>query len=588
MPRGLPQICPILTQLRNTKKVTDRARNPQTSLTICSGMICPCPAAPLITGLFMNTSLRSLWHLITLASWPIQQWRSASWLNRSFGLLRQWRQQSWLLRYADALGAGMVGLVYAIAPFVTDNNSIVGILLIACAAFWLLLTLSDDQAVDWPALVTGNAAIAVAADGATDGAAGGATGGVSGDGGSGDRVGGDRATHDRMAKLWSLTTPIHLLVFLYWGISCAATALSPVRREAFSGLTKLTLYVLLFALLARLLRSPSVRRFLIAVYLHVALVVSVYGLQQWFSGAAALATWVDPASPLSKTTRVYSYLGNPNLLAGYLLPAVLLSIAAFFAWQSRVRKALALTMVGVNGAAFVLTFSRGGWIGLVVAGFALLLLLVHWWSVALPEHLRRWALPVILGGAAAVMIVAVVAVPTLRTRVLSMFAGREDSSNNFRINVWQSVIQMIKARPVLGIGPGNVAFNKIYPFYQRPRFTALSAYSIILEVAVETGIIGLTCFIWLLVVTIHLGWSQLQRLRSLGSREGYWLIAAIATVFGMLGHGVVDTIWYRPQVNTLWWLMMAIIASYYRPALPGPMQPGPMQPDAPSAEYPLS
>jgi len=31
----------------------------------------------------------------------------------------------------------------------------------------------------------------------------------------------------------------------------------------------------------------------------------------------------------------------------------------------------------------------------------------------------------------------------------------------------------------------------------------------------------------------------------------------------MLGHNVGDTVWYRPEVNTLWWLMVALIASYY-------------------------
>ncbi len=489
----------------------------------------------------MNASLsafwKTLWLFITLSALPIQQWRSASVVNRVFGGLRQWRRQSYLLPYADGMGTIMVSLVYAIAPFVTDNNSFVGIMLIASAAFWLLLTVSDEQATHWG----GVQAVGTGVDGAD----------------VGDR---EVATEKRPL---GLTTPIHLIVFLYWGISCAATALSPVRKAAFSGLTKLTLYLILFALLARLLRSPRIRSFLIAVYLHVALIVSVYGLQQWFSGAAALATWVDPASPLSKTTRVYSYLGNPNLLAGYLLPAVMFSLVAVFVWQGWIRKALALTMVSVNGAAFILTFSRGGWIGLVVGGLVLLLLLGHWWSVALPTFWQKWAIPGVLAGSAAVLLVAMVAVPTLRDRVFSMFSGRGDSSNNFRINVWQSVIEMIKARPVLGIGPGNVAFNKIYPLFQRPRFTALSAYSIVLEVAVETGLIGLSCFVWLLVVTFNMGWTQIQRLRAVGSRQGYWLMAAIATLCGMLGHGVVDTVWYRPQVNTLWWLMIAIVASYY-------------------------
>jgi len=66
-------------------------------------------------------------------------------------------------------------------------------------------------------------------------------------------------------------------------------------------------------------------------------------------------------------------------------------------------------------------------------------------------------------------------------------------------------------------------------------------------------------------VTFTLGWNQLQQLRSRRSREGFWLIGAIATLCGMFSHGLFDTVLYRPQVNTLWWLMFALIASYYSP-----------------------
>lgn len=408
------------------------------------------------------------------------------------------------MQRADVLAAMLVSLVFGLTPFV--SNTLVGVLLVACAGFWVLLTLSDDA--------------------------------------------------ERL-------TPIHLLILLYWAIATVATALSPVKMAAFIGWTKLTLYLLLFALCALILRSPRLRSWVITLYLHVALIVSIYGLRQWFFGAKALATWVDPESPLSKTTRVYSYLGNPNLLAGYLLPAVVLSLMAVFAWRGWVVKALALTMFIVNTACLILTFSRGGWIGLLVSIFALLVLLVYWWSVQLPPFWRTWSLPIILGGTGLLLLLAVLFVEPVRDRVFSMFAGREDSSNNFRINVWAGVIEMIRDRPILGIGPGNTAFNKIYPLYQRPRFTALSAYSILLEVAVETGFIGLACFAWLLLVTFNQGIIQVQRLRLRSSREGFWLIGAIATLLGMLAHGTVDTVWYRPEVNTLWWLMIALIASYY-------------------------
>ena len=32
---------------------------------------------------------------------------------------------------------------------------------------------------------------------------------------------------------------------------------------------------------------------------------------------------------------------------------------------------------------------------------------------------------------------------------------------------------------------------------------------------------------------------------------------------GMLTHVLVDTVWYRPEISTLWWFMVALVASYY-------------------------
>jgi putative inorganic carbon (HCO3(-)) transporter len=118
---------------------------------------------------------------------------------------------------------------------------------------------------------------------------------------------------------------------------------------------------------------------------------------------------------------------------------------------------------------------------------------------------------------------------------------------------------------MIGIGPGHNSFNQVYPLYQRPRYTALSAYSVFLEVAVETGLAGLGCFLWLMIVTFNNAFVQVQRLRQSRSVDGFWLMGALATVTGMLAHGTVDTIWFRPEVNTLWWLMVAIIASYWTP-----------------------
>ncbi|MBF2020349.1 MAG: putative bicarbonate transporter, IctB family [Hydrococcus sp. C42_A2020_068] len=446
--------------------------------------------------------MNSVWQRLTLSDLPISQWRVASYFYRLVGVLGQWRKGSWLLQWADSLGAVLVSLVLVLAPFV--SNPLIGVLLVAAGAYWVLLTLSEN----------GKPGI----------------------------------------------TPIHLLVLLYWGIAAVAVAFSPVKAQAFSGWLKLTLYLLMFALSARVLRSPRLTSWITTIFLLVALVVSIYGVRQQFFGAEQLATWNDPTSPFADDPRVYSYLGNPNLLASYLLPAIALSAAAIFAWQGWLPKALAATMFIVNSACLYFTDSRGGWIGMVFLIAAFLLLLYVWFRNRFSPFWRIWLLPIVFGTLAALLFVAFLFVEPLRFRVLSIFAGRQDSSNNVRLNVWLAAIDMIRDRPIIGIGPGNEAFNRIYPLYMRTRYSALSAYSVFLDTAVETGLIGLSCLFWLIAVTVDRGVSQIRRLRAKGDPQGFWLIGAIAGMVGILAHGAVDTVFHRPEVNTLWWLMVAIIA----------------------------
>ena len=457
----------------------------------------------------LGTSFQRITSGITLNRFAFHQWREVSILHWLLSPLRKWRQGSWLLAWGDGIAWVFVAITLALAPYV--STTLIGWLMMASAFLWVLLTVSD-RAEGW-------------------------------------------------------LTPLHVVVVLYWIAMLIATALSPVKAQALSGLIKLTLNILLFMLTARILRFPALRSRLIFVYLFTAMIVSVYGLRQWFFGAEALATWVDPESNMVGTTRVYSYLKNPNLLAGYLMPAVSFSAVAIFAWPKWLPKLLAVVAYLTTSACLIVTLSRGGWLGWLALSFVLLVLLVFWWNPRFPAFWQRWALPLLLGGTAVLVVASVVLLPPIRERVVSIVNLRGDSSNNFRLNVYEAVFRMIRARPITGIGPGNEAFNQIYPLYQNPRYTALSAYSIYFETAVEAGILGVLSLGWMLLVTFQQGWVQLVRLRKAAAQtlatEGYWLIGAIAAITGLLTQGVFDTVWYRPQISTLWWILLGMIASFY-------------------------
>jgi O-antigen ligase len=171
--------------------------------------------------------------------------------------------------------------------------------------------------------------------------------------------------------------------------------------------------------------------------------------------------------------------------------------------------------------------------------------------------LRRRLFPLLLAiFGVALLVVAITRVEPLRIRAMSLLAGRQDSSNNFRINVWMAALQMVQDRPWLGIGPGNTAFNLIYPLYQQPKFNALSAYSVPLELLVEGGIPALLAGLGLLQAALRRGLGHLRG-------ESSWALpalAAIASIAGLCVQGATDTIFFRPEVQLIGWLCLATLA----------------------------
>ena len=367
--------------------------------------------------------------------------------------------------------------------------------------------------------------------------------------------------------LWLLlalrTTPGPLVEIDRWilgilALALLATGFSPVPLAAAKGLVKLVSYLGVYALMRQLLATaPLWWDRLVAALLAGELITSVIGIRQLYGDTGELARWADPNSVADGTVRIYSTLENPNLLAGYLLPALPLALVALLRWPGLPRKLFALTALVLGVAALVLTYSRGAWMGLVAEGGVIVLLLAVRGTRAWPPLWRKLFPLLLLVGGAALLVVLVTQVEPLRVRVMSLVAGRQDSSNNFRINVWLAALDMIQARPWLGIGPGNDAFNQIYPLFQQPKFNALSAYSIPLELAVEAGVPGLLAGIGLLV-------ANLRTAMTLWRGDGVFslpALAVIAVIAGLAVQGLTDTIFFRPEVQLVGWFCVATLAA---------------------------
>lgn len=354
---------------------------------------------------------------------------------------------------------------------------------------------------------------------------------------------------------------VDALILLFFGINIVATCASHYFSASMHGLLKVFIYILTYFLFcSQIKEKPKLQFWFSGILIFSAALLSVYGLYQYKIGVAPLATWEDPTLE-HQATRIYATFNNPNLFAAYLLPIVMVVGSLIFPnckknkWIFSIF--LSFLSILLTGA-IILTGSRGAYIGLF-AGFASLILVVLS-KIRLMKNGQ-----IILISALALIPLAVLIVfhymPGFEQRLVSIFAGREHSSNSFRLNVWLSSLSMLKDNWLIGIGVGNQAFCLAYGLYMRTGFDALGTYCVPLEIAVETGIFGLisfALFICALLYRAHIiFWSSDQPGITASSK---WLSTGFAVaLIALLAHGLVDTVFFRPQIQFVFYLAVAII-----------------------------
>lgn len=286
----------------------------------------------------------------------------------------------------------------------------------------------------------------------------------------------------------------------------------------------------------------------------------IAGFLQNFSRVEEISTWQDVSSlnPEEIMTRVYGTLKpyNPNLLGGYLVAGIpaLLGVSAYYLSDKKIKSCLIwLGMALLTVVTLFSTGCRGSYLGLmaIMAGTFLISAKYLW------QNYKNLYLSLI-GGVVGLMTMAMLFITSLRIRVLSIFAMRQDSSNSFRFNVYNSSFEMFKDNWLLGIGIGNQNFRETYGLYMKTGFDALSAYNIFLEIGVESGIFALIAFVGFLFVMIK---NSVQFIiKSDDTKKVIFISTALLSVLGLSIHGLVDTVFFRPQIQFIFWTMAAIIS----------------------------
>ncbi len=267
------------------------------------------------------------------------------------------------------------------------------------------------------------------------------------------------------------------------------------------------------------------------------------GVYQFLTGSGP-----EHFTVMGRFVRAYGHFMQPNPFGGYMGLVMPLALATSFGLvldRSLSSGLACLIAAGVTGSALLMSWSRGAWLGAISALIVLALLMD-----------KRFA----LGLGLLILILGMLIRPPLewflvRFQDLAFTPGLEDlrtaevTDENYavieRLAHWDAALRMWRDHFWLGVGIGN--YEPVYRSYALPRWPEPlgHAHNYYLNIAAETGFIGLLAYLF------FWGWVFAQALKALSLHTG-WEKALIIGTIGSLTHLAVHNFFDNLYVHGMY------------------------------------
>ena len=356
-------------------------------------------------------------------------------------------------------------------------------------------------------------------------------------------------------------TPVDAWILLFAGVGLVLMSLvRPYPAVAMPGYRIVVQYMVWFFILLRLVENDRDFQVLYVTWCLLLGLLSLHCLYQYVRGVEIPASWVSQTE-LGVRTRVFSITGSPNIMGSLLVLLAPLCAGGIYYCRKPWLKLFCLALVGGALLALLFTFSRGAWIGMIVA-VLLFALFVDKRLIALM--------------AAGVSLV-LVAVPSITNRITYLFTQdfAEASAVGGRAMRWELGRTLLtENNPWLGFGLGRyggaVAMqNKILDATETFDYFYLDNYY--LKTMVEMGYLGFIFYCLLILALVIWGLRAIQqsgtRLSTLSGDPvvrgmGNYRILAVSMFSGMMGvlvHCLFENIFEEPYMTAYFWGMAAML-----------------------------
>ncbi len=363
----------------------------------------------------------------------------------------------------------------------------------------------------------------------------------------------------RRAPAWRdlLRLPLLAPMLAFLAVMLLLSAFSVTRRESLQITVLFGIYLAFYLMCLAELKDKRKIYVLTVIFLVSVALEACFGLYQNFITRPPVdPSWIDSVAFPNITVRVFGTLDNPNILAQYLVPGIVLGLALAL-WKGRLStRVLFLGLAGVAGASLVYTWTRMGWLSLGVA-IAVFLLFYDWRLLLL---------------AAAGVVAAVFLRPDLlSTRLTSILNLSQDSSLFYRFQIWQVAARMIRDFWFSGVGPGAAAFQLVYnKYYAVYGMRAYHTHNLYIELLVEYGVFGTLIFLCLMGSYFGYALKRIARQpRRTPSGRGapFARLAGIAAMAGMVSYlfmGLTEDCWFNFKLVFLFWFLISLTVASVR------------------------
>ncbi|NTW13856.1 MAG: hypothetical protein HGA31_02370 [Candidatus Moranbacteria bacterium] len=240
--------------------------------------------------------------------------------------------------------------------------------------------------------------------------------------------------------------------------------------------------------------------------------------------------------------RASAFFPDPHMLAFYMGLALPVSVALFVSDSELRRKIFYFASFLLILSADILSFSRGGYVGLFFGLCTAAVLVIR--RMGFSKILLTFA--VFFTFAASILIISV----PVRERLMSTFSI-DDGSNKGRVEMFQEAMAKIWVRPY-GYGLGN------YPLAVKPTAgyrDPIYAHDLYLDIATEAGILASAAFLF------ALGSAYFRNLRLRSEVIPLSIAVSIAVFFA---HSLFETPLYSVQVLPALLFVLALPDAYGR------------------------